>query len=322
MRTLSLPTDPSVVGKVVSWIGTVTITRRNVKKPIVVRRAAQLVLGDTLVIAASSSAKVVCFSPLRVNDFAAGDHPDICKPGEEVTDDFINNYNRGRLEISPGPGGGHFEPRANEYPKILAVIRNARPEYLGSTISLNKVFPNDPLLTNDERSKIIGRIDEMPNMSDDEKRLLRADALAMNGLYEPAIDELKRVVNAADEPFVQVTLGDLYLAANLGGDAKRAYSSAIRASVAANDLFSEALAQHAFGMVLRFEGGKVSEASSALARAILLYQGLGETSAAVSLKAELESLQNSPRSAPKRSIKKRLRRRTFAGCVTKIASRL
>jgi len=302
-KALTLPADPSTIGKVLNPSGTVTIDRRNVKKKLVVKRNVPLVLGDTLIIGDSSTARVICFSPFNVMDLATGNYPSICQPAGHVTDDFSNFYTRKPVRIITGPGGGIIEPKANEYPKSLAVILSARPEYLGSSISLNKLFPNDLLLPNDKRSEIINRIDAMPGVSDDEKRLLRADALAMNGLYEPAIDELKEIANAANDPFIQINLGDLFLAANLGGPAKRAYSSAIKAAVAANDIFGEALAQHALGMLLKFEGSKISEASLALKRAILLYGELGETSIADSLQSELESLQSSPQSAPKPVIK-------------------
>jgi tetratricopeptide (TPR) repeat protein len=313
IRTLSLPMNSSVVGKVLNSTGTVKIARKNLKKSIVARRNVQLVMGDKLVIEASSTAKVICFSPFQEMNLTAGDYPGICQPDGQISDDFTNYYNRGLEKFSSGPGGGHFIPRANEYPKFLAVIQNARPEYLGFSISLNKLFPDDKLLPNDKRSEIINRIDAISNITDDEKRLLRADALAMNGLYEPAIDELKGISNAANDPFIQINLGDLFLAANLGGPAKRAYSSAIKAAVSANDLFGEALAQHALGMVLKFEGGKVSEATSALTRAILLYQELGENSIADSLQSELESLQTLRQAAPKPSIKNILPMKAMIG---------
>ena len=302
-KTLALPASPGTIGKVLKPNGTVTIDRRNVKKKLVVKGTVPLVLGDTLIIGDSSTVRVVCFSPYKVMDLATGNYPSICQPAGDLTDDFSDFYKPKPVKIIEGPGGGYIEPRANDYPKVLAVILIARPEYLGSSISLKKFFPNDMFLSNDKRSEIIDRINAIPNISDDEKRLLRADVLAMNGLYEPAIDELKEIANAANDPFIQINLGDLFLAANLSGHAKRAYSSAIRAAVAANDIFGEALAQHALGMLLKFEGSKVSEASLALKRAILLYGELGETSIADSLQSELESLQSSPQSAPKPVIK-------------------
>jgi tetratricopeptide (TPR) repeat protein len=103
---------------------------------------------------------------------------------------------------------------------------------------------------------------------------------------------LKHVSNSANDPFIQINLGDLYLARNISGDAKRAYSTAIQAAANENDPFSEAFAQHALGMILKFEGAKPLDACKALTRAIQLYRDLGEIRTADLLQSELESLSS------------------------------
>ena len=141
---------------------------------------------------------------------------------------------------------------------------------------------------------MVNRIRALPsNVSEDEKRLLLVDVYSMNKMYDRAIDELNHVSNVTDDPFIQINLGDLYMASGQSGDAKRAYSSAIRAAVAGNEPMAEALAQHAFGLLLQYEKARIAEATKALARAICLYRDLGENGVADALETEWSNLQTS-----------------------------
>jgi tetratricopeptide (TPR) repeat protein len=284
-----LARNSNAVGKVVAIDGTANISRPNVRRPIRVRRNVQLIPGDELRVENSSTVKIICFADFQSVSLPAGPHSNIC-PANQSADVFTENINRGRPEIIRRPNGEVIlRPRANDYPEFLAKIIDGRPEYWASSISLKK------LIQNDTRSDLVDRIRALPsNISEDEKRLLLVDVYSMNKVYDRAIDELNHVSNAADDPFIQINLGDLYLASSQSGDAKRAYSSAIRAAVAANEPMAEALAQHAFGLLLQYEKARIAEATKALARAICLYRDLGENGAADALESEWSNSQTPP----------------------------
>jgi hypothetical protein len=274
--------DSNAVGKVVDVNGSANISRNNVRRPIPARRNVQLIRGDQVKVEGSSTVKIICFADFQPVSLQAGPHSDICGENQSA-DVFTNTLNRGRPEIITRPNGQVImRPRANNYPDFLAKIIDARPEDWGSSISLKKLLPND------SRSDLVNRIQSLPaTVSDDEKRLLLVDVYSMNKNYDRAIEELGAVSNAANDPLIQINLGDLYMASSQSGDAKRAYSSAIQAAISSDDPMAEALAQHAFGMLLRCEGARVAEATAALTRAIQLYKDLGEDHSADLLKTEL-----------------------------------
>lgn len=284
------PVPSNVVGKVVAVNGTANISRTNVKRQIRVSRNVQLIRGDEVRVENSSTVKVAC-SFAAVVTLAAGRHNNVC-PASQSADVFTQNMNRGPIEIITRPNGQRiFKPRANNYPEFLAKIIDGRPEYLGSSISLKSLIPNET------RNEWVNRIRALPaSVSDDEKRLLLVDVYSMNKEYNRSIQELTAVSSAADDPFIQINLGDLYMAVSQSGDAKRAYSSAIRAAVAADDPMAEALAQHAFGLLLQYERARIAEATKALTRAICLYRELGENGVADALETEWSNLQTPPAS--------------------------
>ena len=207
---------------------------------------------------------------------------------------FTKNINRGRSEIVTRANGEVIlKPKANDYPVILARIIGGRPEYWVSSISLKELIPNGT------RSNLVKTIQELPgNVSQDERRLLLVDVYSMNSNYRRATEELSAVSNAAADPFIQINLGDLYMARSQSGDAKRAYSSAIKAADAAKEPLAEAIAQHAFGLLLKYEKARIPEATAALTRAISLYRDLGETTVADALQSEVNELQAPPSNRP------------------------
>ncbi len=283
-----LASNSNAVGKIVEVNGTASISRKNVRRPFPARRNFQLIQGDKLTVANSSTVKIICFDLQHIN-LQTGSHTDICQTSQS-SDVFTNTLNRGRAEIIKRPNGEVIlSPRANDYPEFLAKIVDARPAYLGSSISFRQ------LLSNDKRNDLVNQIRALPlTISGDEKRLLLVDVYSMNKNYDRAIDELNAVSNAADDPFVQLNLGDLYLALSQSGDAKRAYSSAIKAAKNLSDPMAEALAQHAFGLLLGYERARLEDASTALIRAIELYRDLGENQAANMLQTELSNFRSKP----------------------------
>ena len=287
------PPTSSAVGKVVAVTGTAKISRNNVRQPIQVQRNVPLISGDKLTVENSSIVKVICFADFKSVVLPAGPHTNVCS-ADQSGDVFTQNINRGRSEIvTKANGEVILKPKANNYHEILATIIGGRPEYWVSSISLKTLIPN---LT---RSKLVKSIQDLPsNVSQDERRLLLVDVYSMNKMYDRAIEELNHVSNAADDPFIQINLGDLYIAQSQSGDAKQAYSSAIRVAVAANEPLAEAIAQHAFGLLLKYEKARKPEATAALTRAISLYRGLGETTVANALQSELNELQAPPPNRP------------------------
>lgn len=287
------PPITSAVGKVVAVNGTANISRNNVRLPIRVRRNLQLIRGDEVRVDNSSTVKVVCWATRSSVDLAAGQHRNICA-ANQAGDTFTDILNRGRIEvITRANGQVIFRPRANNYPEFLAKIINGRPEYWGSSISLKKLLPNDA------RNDLVNRIRALPStVSSDERRLLLVDVYSMNKMYERAIEELNDVSNAADDPFIQINLGDLYMTQSQSGDAKRAYSAAIKTSAAASEPMAEAIAQHAFGLLLKYEKARIADARIALTRAVSLYRDLGENAVADSLQTELNELPVQPSSGP------------------------
>jgi hypothetical protein len=281
--------NTSAIGKVVEIDGTANISRPNVRRPIRVRRNIQLIPGDELKVENSSTVKIICFADFQSVSLAAGPHSNFC-PVSQSGDVFTDTLNRGRPEIIRRPNGEVIiRPKANDYPEFLAKIIDGRPGYWASSISLKKLMPNHT------RSELVNRVRGLPsNVSQDEKRLLLVDVYSMNKDYDRAIEEITAVSNAADDPFIQINLGDLYMASSQSGDAKRAYSSAIQAAVAANEPMAEALAQHAFGLLLQYERARIPEATKALARAICLYRDLGENDVADALESEWSNLQTQP----------------------------
>jgi len=286
----------SAVGRVVAVTGTASISRNNVKKPIQVRRNLPLNTGDKVTVEKSSTVKVVCFANFQSVDLPEGPHSDICSTSQP-NDVYTQNINRGRSEIVTRENGEVIgRPRANNYPEFLAKIIDGRPEYWVSSISLKK------LIQDDQRSELVNDIRALPaNVSKDEKRLLLVDVYSMNKKYGRAIEELAAVSNAANDPFIQINLGDLYTASSQSGDAKRAYSAAIQAAIDAKEPLAEAIAQHAFGLLLKYEKARIPEAITALTRAISLYRDLDETAVADALQSELNELQAPPSSPPQKN---------------------
>lgn len=284
------PPNSHAVGKVVGVSGAANISRNSVRRPIRAQRNLQVIRGDQLKVEDSSTVKVICFAGFQFVNFQPGLHSDICQGANQPEDVFTTTINQGTTEIVTRPNGQVIlRPRANNYPEFLAKIIDARPKYWGSSISLKR------LLSNDSRIELVSRIQGLTQtVSDDERRLLLVDVYSMNKRYDRAIEELAAVSTAADDPFIQINLGDLYMASSESGEAKQAYSSAIRAAVNLNDPMAEAFAQHAFGMLLRCEGARIADASVALARAIQLYRDLGETNAADVLQTELKALGSAP----------------------------
>ena len=284
-----LAANSNAVGKVVNIIGTASISRKNVRRPIPVRRNIQLIQGDKLTVANSSTVKVICFADFQHVNLQTGPHSDICQASQSG-DVFTDTLNQGRPEIIKRPNGEVIlKPRANNYPEFLAKIVDARPMYLGSSISFRKLLPND------KRSDLVKLIRALPSIiSDDEKRLLLVDVYSMNENYDHAIEELNAVSNAVDDPLIQLNLGDLYVALSQSGAAKRAYSSAIKGAKNLDDPMAEALAQHAFGLLLGYERARLEDASTALMRAIELYRDLGENQAANILQTELNNFRSKP----------------------------
>lgn len=288
------PPNSNVVGKVLAVSGTANIARTNVTRQIRVRRNIQLIPGDELRVDNSSTVKVSCVNTSQsVISLGAGRHGNVCAQNQPA--DYVNQaYNRGRTEVIRRSNGETiFRPRANNYPEFLAKIIDVRPGYWGSSISFKK------LIQNETRSEMVNRIRALPaDVSEDEKRLLLVDVYSMNKNYNRAIEELNSVSNAADDPLIQINLGDLYLAVSQSGDAKRAYSSAIRTAATANEPMAEAIAQHAFGLLLGYEKARIADARAAVTRAISLYRDLGENAVADALQTELNELPAPPSSGP------------------------
>lgn len=277
----------SAVGKLMKVSGTVTVSRKGLKKPITPSRNFQLLAADRVIVAAASSAKIFCFQGYQSFELPPGEHDVSCAAAAGNPFTEILAEGRGEVASIRGPNGAIVAPRANDYPAMLVKIINSRPSNWSTSISLKRLMPNET------RSSLVNEIKALP-ISSDEKRLLLADVYSLNKLYDRAIEQLTGVTDAANDPFIQINLGDLYLASNFPTEAKRAYSSAIQAAAAAHDSLGEAIAQHALGMVYKIEGGHVSEAAGALTKAIELYTDLGETAIADLLQTELQGLQSSP----------------------------
>lgn len=287
------PSGPAV-GKIVKAVGSASIKRPGLRANVAARRNVQVFAGDHVIVEQGASVKLVCFAGLSQPEFSQGDSPVECPPPAPGADNFteIMNGGRGRVSTIRGPNGSVLTPRANEYTLFLVKIINSRPAGWSTSITLGSP------LTNEQRQQLVERVRSLPAAGPDEKRLLLAEIYAMNKKYDLAVGQLRAVSGAESDPFVQLFLGDLYLALNLGLNAKQAYGAAVAAAVAANDSLGEAYAQHALGLVLLYEGAHTEEAKSALQRAILLYTDLGETGAAEMIQAELTPTRATPTPAP------------------------
>jgi hypothetical protein len=276
------PGGPAV-GKIVKVTGSASIRRPGLNKSVAAGRNVQVFAGDRLVVDQGASVKIVCFAGMSQPQFVPGDNPVECPQPAPGADTFTDIMNGGRQKVSTirGPNGRVLTPKANEYTQFLVKIINSRPVGWSTSITLDKP------LGNEQRQRLVNNIRGMAGIEPDEKRLLLAEVYAMNKRYDLAVDQLKTVTGSQSDPFVQLFLGDLYLALNLGLDAKRSYAAAVAASVAANDRLGEAYAQHALGLMLLYEGARAEDAKSALDRAVLLYTELGETRAAEMVQAEL-----------------------------------
>lgn len=288
-------TGGPAVGKIVKVTGSAGIKRPGLNKSVAARRNVQVFAGDQLVVERGGSVKIVCFAGLSQPQFSPGDNPIVCPrpaPGIDTFTDILNG-GRGKVSTIRVSNDNIITPRSNEYTLFLVKIINSRPANWSTSITL------DSPLSNEQRQQLVERVRLLPAAEPDEKKLLLADIYAMNKRYDLAVEQLRGVSGAESDPFVQIFLGDLYLARSFGLDARRAYAAAIAAAVAANDLLGEAYAQQALGLVLLYEGARPEESARALKRAVLLYTELGETHAAEMVEAELTpSSTPSPTPAP------------------------
>jgi hypothetical protein len=303
-RTLAAPSltvkKSSVVGKITAVRGQVTLKRRNLKRAVRVSRNFQLCQGDKVYVGKASRATMVCFVSLQSLPLRIGPTTVNCQRESPVSS-FTDPFNRSR-EITPvatGPDGFPiFRPRGGKPEDWLGDIIHSRPAVWGTSVSLTKV------ITSEERNQLATKINAL-RISKDEKQILLADLDAMRGdakstsgrdSYRSAIKRLQSVSNAASDPFIQLTLGDLYLA--LGdATAEDFYRTAIKVAQARNDLMGEAYARHALAMVREGQEtpvkptSQLADAIQAYTRAIELYAAIGEDETAKLLQQRLSSLQ-------------------------------
>ena len=278
-----------VVGKVVTADNT-TIIRRGISIPFKASPNLEIHQGDKIII--GSHISWICFIGFRQYDWDSGEKMVDCHEADLSTDPYNASITNSRSKVPTvqHDNEGIERPKGGVNNDWIAIITRSRPSYWRTSLCVN---PAITFLHGQEKSSLESSIKQKNTegkISKDAQQLLFADLGSMSKFYDQAREDLLQVTSSHKAPFIQIMLGDLYLADLAPVKAKQAYNKAIQLAHSNSDILAEAYGQHTLGLIREFEGAK-QDAITILSKAVKLYESLGDTDTMEQLKKRIYALR-------------------------------